>query len=152
MSDIAIVWNAAEARGDWDTTPHDLATGSPIESAVLVSLFTDRRASADYVDPDPNGVPDLRGWWGDTYEPSLIGSRLWQLNRSKITDQTTVLNRARDYCQEALQWLIDDGVAASVTVQTFWASINALGILIDIKSPGSVPPLRFKYSWAWSGL
>jgi hypothetical protein len=50
-----------------------------------------RRASADYVDPDPNGIPDLRGGWGDSYEASLLGSRLWQLNRSKITDATTPL-------------------------------------------------------------
>jgi phage gp46-like protein len=152
MSDVAIFWDVASGRGDWGATAFDLATGAPIESAVMASLFSDRRASADYVDPDPNGIPDLRGWWGDSYEASLLGSRLWQLNRSKITDATTVLNKARDYCQEALQWLVDDGIAASVSVQTFWVQNNTVGIIVTISSPALVPPQRFQYAWAWNGL
>jgi phage gp46-like protein len=150
--DVAIVWDSANARGDWDVSGDDLALGPDIESAVLVSLFTDRRASDDYVFPDRNAIPDRRGHWTDTYEPFLIGSRLWQLNRSKKTDATTLLAQAQDMCIEALQWLIDAGVVARIDVTTFWASPVAIGIFIDVWKPGASAAVRFEYQWAWDGL
>jgi phage gp46-like protein len=152
MTDIAIVWDTANARGDWTVRNGDLGIGPDIQSAVLVSLFTDRLASSDYISPDPAAINDRRGWWGDTYEPSLIGSRLWQLDRSKKTDQTTLLNQARDYCAEALQWLLDDGVAASISVTTFWNTRDQIGIVIDITKPGVGQAETFQFQWAWNGF
>jgi len=150
--DIAIAWNSAGAFGDWVALPGDLATTGGLLSAVLVSLFTDRLASADYLPPDPNAVPDKRGWWGDTYEPHLLGSRLWQLNRSKKTNSTTLLAQAQDYCMEALQWLIDDGIAAAVAVNTQWLTRDAIGIAVQITPPTGFAAQNFQFSWAWGGI
>jgi phage gp46-like protein len=152
--DAAIVWDAAEFRGDWNITSGDLAIGNDLETAVLISLFTDRIASADYV--PPVGSPtDRRGWWGDTYEAqfnySPIGSRLWQLNRAVKTDARAVLNQARDMCNEALQWLLDDQIASAVTVNTAWIASQTLGIAVTITAPSGASQ-TLKYSWAWKGL
>ncbi|WP_200894101.1 phage GP46 family protein [Xanthomonas sp. MUS 060] len=52
----------------------------PLVRAVLISLFTWRRANADDTLPDPRGF--RMGWWGDTYPVvanDRIGSRLWLL-------------------------------------------------------------------------
>lgn len=43
-----------------------------------------------------------------------IGSRLWLLGREKQLAE--VVRRAKDYAEEALAWLIDDGVARRVSV------------------------------------
>jgi phage gp46-like protein len=55
-----------------------LVNDDPIQTAVLVSLFTDVRVTPGEV---PEGV-SLGGWWGAAYtiEPGDVeGSRLWTL-------------------------------------------------------------------------
>ncbi len=151
MPDIAIAWDPLHFRGDWSVSAGDLALDAGgLRSAVLLSLFTDRRASSDYVPPagDP---PDRRGWWGDTYESALLGSRLWQLNRAKKTDSVALRNRAADYCREALQWLLDDGIAQSVTVNVTWLTPQTLAIAVAILKPLDAQPVLFRFDWAWQG-
>jgi len=148
--DIAVSWDTANYRGDWIIVRGALGVDSGIESAVLLSLFSDRRASSDFTPND--GTDDRRGWWGDTYEPDLLGSRLWQLNRAKKTDSTTLLLKARDYCKEALQWLVDAGVVAAVTVSTSWlgTSGQVIGIMVTVVQPTGAVSQR-QYQWAWGG-
>lgn len=83
-------------------------TQSPdkLTRAVIISLFSWRRANAD------DNSPEVMGWWGDSYPDvanDRIGSRLYLLARRKLTNQT--LNEARGYVVEALQWMIEDGVS-----------------------------------------
>lgn len=142
MPSLAIAWDVPNSRGDLTVSGAGLATGKAIEAAVLVSLFTDRRAAADDVVPDG----DRRGWWGDSYATSPIGSRMWLLLRAKRTTETA--RRAKDYITEALQWLLDDGVAARVDVETFWLRTSMLGAVVKIyRHDGAV--VKFDYSWAW---
>lgn len=102
---------------------YDLATEDGLRTAVIVSLFTDRRAEAD--DEIPDGGDDRRGWWADS-----IGSRLWLLARAKETPDT--LARARAYAIEALQWLIDDGVATAVDVTAEWVRHGVLALRVAV--------------------
>lgn len=94
----------------------DLEREEGLGTAVLISLFTDRRAEKD----DPvDDINDRRGWWADqtTENNDKIGSKLWLLNRSKTTTEN--IRKAKIYIEEALQWMIDDGVAAKLIVNTF---------------------------------
>lgn len=102
---------------------YDLAKEDGLRTAVIVSLFSDRRAEAD--DEIPDGSDDRRGWWFGT-----IGSRLWLLARAKEMPDT--LARARAYAIEALQWLIDDGVATAVEVTAEWAQRGVLALHVAI--------------------
>ena len=151
MTDILVTWNPMLASGDWSIASGGIAASQSgaddLRTAVLVSLFTDRLAPAGYV--GPNGDTDPRGWWGDTYETSPIGSRLWMLSRAKKTDSATILAQAKDYCNEALQWLLDDGVVAAVAINTFWLTPTALGITVSITKPGGQ---SFAYAWSWQGF
>ncbi len=103
----------------------DLVAEGSLRTAVILSLFLDRRANDD--DILPNGSDDRRGWWADTVAPMTdygigggsasgdhIGSRLWLLSREK--QLAGVLERARHYAEEALTWLVEDGVATAVQV------------------------------------
>lgn len=129
------------------TTPGGLQTGNDLETATLISLFTDRIADAG--DAIKDGTGDPRGWWGDLGEDVPIGSRLWLLDRSKQTQE--VLNNARDYALEALQWMLDDQVVASIDVQTEWVRSTFLGMQITLYQPFG-PQISLAYAWAWNQL
>ena len=61
---------------------------------------------------------------------------------------TAVANTAKIYMQEALQWLIDDQVAASVSVAVTTDGRNTLYSIVTIKrSDGAVVPLKFNWVW-----
>lgn len=144
MSDISTAWMVERSTGDWSIAGGALASGNDLTSAVLISLFTDR--IADDSDIPPDGSDDRRGWWGDADEDVPIGSRLWLLDRSRLTQD--VANTAKIYTEEALQWLIDDQVALSVKVVTAIASGGRLNTIITVTHrDGTVTPLNFNWVW-----
>lgn len=91
-----------------------LASADQLERAVVISLFTWRRAEpSDPVDDD-----ERHGYWGDAYPDKpqdRIGSRLWLLRRRSLTAQT--MQDAQRYADEALAWMVEDGVAQRVVVR-----------------------------------
>ena len=135
---------------DGNTIPLGLDTYEPLVRAVMISLFTWRRANADDVLPDLSANPERMGWWADNF-PTVpndrIGSRLWLLSRAKLTAET--IRKAREYAQEALQWLIDDGVAQRVVVETERQGLYTLALACRVfKSDGSAPiDVRFTDVW-----
>lgn len=84
------------------------ASENSLHSAVIMQLFTDRRLpdDQDIVIDDPF---ERGGWWGDYFAPFQMGSYLWTLYRESLSDKT--LQLARRYVREAIQPLIDQGVA-----------------------------------------
>ncbi|VVP61925.1 hypothetical protein PS870_06480 [Pseudomonas fluorescens] len=144
MTDIRTTWVVQTGTGDWSIAGGALASGDDLSTAVLISLFTDRQANDDDIPPDGSG--DRRGWWGDDDEAVPIGSRLWLLDRERLTQ--AVANTAKIYMQEALQWLISDEVASGVVVTVVIASSSQLNSLITItRQDGAVVPLQFNWVW-----
>jgi phage gp46-like protein len=123
-----------------------LATGNDIETAILISIFSDRMANPGDVIPDGTGDP--RGWWAD--DDVRIGSRMWLLRRAKQTAKTQQL--AYDYLAESLQWMIDDGVVARFDITTQWVSTGMLGAVIVAWSPTGTLLSKGQYAWAWAGI
>lgn len=121
------------------TDPLDLLTRS-----VIISLFSWRRAERDDKTAEPFG------WWGDTWptvENDRIGSRLHLLRRSKLTNKTSL--DARDYIQQSLKWMTDDGVAARVDVQTERTGIDALSAGVVIyQRDGAIHNITFDDIWS----
>ena len=100
----------------------------PVESAALISLFTDARVAEEEL---PDGEADVRGFWGDGLAVGTkIGSRLWLLSREKATPE--VLRLHEDYAREALSWLLDLGLAKSVTVRGAYDDRHALKLEVAI--------------------
>jgi phage gp46-like protein len=147
MSDITTVWTRNLSRGDWNLIGSALQSGNDLETAILISLFTDREANPDDVIPD--GTNDPRGWIGDEGQDYKIGSRLWLLDRAKQTQET--LSRANDYIAEALQWLIDDGAVGRFDITTEWTKPSMLGAqVLAYKTDGTSVPMNF--SWIWKAI
>jgi phage gp46-like protein len=124
----------------------DLASDDGLRTAVLLSLFTDRRAEED--DPLPSEDGDRRGWWADelaAVEGDRFGSRLWLLERSKR--QEDVAPRAEEYAREALAWMLEDSVASKIDVVATVAG-EALELSVTIHRPvGDPASFRFSHTW-----
>lgn len=121
----------------------------PLVRAVVVSLFTWRRANPD----DELPASDLMGWWGDSYAEiagDKIGSRLWLLSRSTLAQDT--VRRAQEYATEALQWLLDDQVATSVTVTSSRLGVHSLGLTVVVTRAESGQVLNLRFADVWSYL
>lgn len=131
MTDLALVWEAESYAGDLALAGSDLASDDSLRTAVLISLFSDRRAEAGELPP---GETARRGWWGDSLtDGDRIGSRLWLLGREKRTQD--VVRRAEEYAREAVTWLVDDGAAERVAVAAEDAA-GALLITVTVWLPG----------------
>lgn len=106
-----------------------LALEGGLATAVILSLFTDRRAGVD--DTLPHGQTDRRGWVGDEFmRPADTalgpagrdswGSLLWLLHHGKAADDVPA--RAQFAAREALDWLVRDGIASRVDVVALWVT------------------------------
>ncbi|MFW5401366.1 phage GP46 family protein [Yersinia sp. 1252 StPb PI] len=121
------------------STPTD-----PLTRAVIISLFTWRRA-----DPDDDSEQPM-GWWGDSYptiQNDRIGSRLYLLQRTTLTNKTVEL--ARGYLEQALAWLKDDGVVSRITINVQRRGTEILTAEITLyRNDGSSQLITFDDLWS----
>lgn len=154
MTDLALHWDPETVSADLLLMGGALATDDSLRTAILISLFTDARASEDAALPE--GGDDLRGWWGDQFareaapdagsaeDRNRIGSLLWLFSRSKTLP--AVLSGARRAAEDALAWLVRDGIAARVSVEVERQDQRlAIGVVLD-RPTG---PARQRYDFVW---
>lgn len=152
----------------WDGMMGDLALADPseasnrgglraraqLETAVLICLMTDARVAPEELrDGDVN-----RGWPGDGFDidasagEAAIGSKLWLLMRSTV-DAVETAQRAEDYAVAALQTLIDQGAAASVTARAEAdPARNRLELAITLTDRAGTVLVARKYRVLWGEL
>jgi len=147
MTDIALKYNGSLVA-DFAVADNDLVTDDGLETAIIISLFTD--LEADQSDIDTGLVEDRGGWWGNQLldEKSKTGSRIWTLKRSKLN--STTLNALQRTCEEALNWLVDDNAAAKIVVSVSRAGRETAAIYIDMYRPNQTKPIRYEYEVFWS--
>lgn len=151
--DAALAFDSVALESDLAIVAGDLAPERDLSTAILLSLFTDRRAPPSL---DLAGERDRRGFWGDAYaekDGDAFGSLLWTLAREKSL--AIVTERAKRYCEEALAWMIADGIAERVNVTVERLPIAAaqtvrpvLAIAVEVvKPPDRLLAFRFRYVW-----
>lgn len=124
-----------------------------LRALVEASLFSWSRAqSGDVLPSTRDGKRDRRGWWAEglsaRYEGDAFGSRLWLLERAKLTAETIRL--ARSYAEEALAWLVEDGIAEAVAVEVQRQGRGGLGIGVTItRGTGTLAPEDLRFSFLW---
>ncbi len=138
---IRLAYDNARQRADLVRSGGNLEMDEGLDSAVVISLFSDRA--------DPSGTMPRRGFWADTFneDGDELGSRLWLLPRARV-GATAKLRLAEEYAVEALQWLIDDGVASAVRATAEWlASAGEILLLtVSIERPAHPAP-RWQRVW-----
>jgi len=129
--------------------PLGLDSDEPLIRAVTISLFTWRRAN-----PDDDLPGDQRmGWWGDSFPVvpnDRIGSRLWLLSRAKLTNDTVL--RAKEYADEALEWLVKDGIASRVVVESERQGLSTLALACRVYKSDGTRPLDIRFTDVWEFL
>lgn len=115
--------------------------------AVVNSLFSWARAEEDDEKPGESKM----GWWADSYSDKgdKFGSRLWLLMRSSRTSEDIAL--AEEYALEALQWMLDDNIAAEIKASAELDSFERLNLQIEIVRPDG-KSLTARFADVWSEL
>jgi phage gp46-like protein len=121
----------------------DIATEDFFDTAILVSLYGERRADASEV-----ALSQMRrGWIGNESTPGKeIGSKIWLYEQSRIT--RTVLLGIADAARECLEWLVEDGYAISIdNVVAVPYGVDGIRLEIAITRPNSKVEKRFYDFW-----
>ncbi len=111
----------------FNTVNGDFEKDDSMETAINISLFTDRNAGEEYLQEQS------RGWMGDLVSPvkeRLIGSLLWTLDQSVLTNDT--LKKSIAYAEEALSWMVEDGIASKIAVTGIIVPRSGIKLGIDI--------------------
>ena len=132
MTDAVIGWDNEAGEGDLCLLGADIQGDEGLHTAVLVSLFTDRRVAREEL---PAGDTGRRGWWGDalSQDDDEIGSKLWLLGRRK--QDASLPSEAAAWAREALQWMLDDETATDVETGAEWARRGELRLRVRITLP-----------------
>ena len=156
MTDLALTFDT-ESGADIAIENGQLVLDDGLRTAILISLFSDARASVD--DDLPAEGSDRRGWWGDDYarddrsanRGGAIGSLLWLLARSKILPET--LARAREAALSALSWLGEDGIARAVDIAVEVQESRRLALSVLLDRPTGPARQRYDFLWeaSWAG-
>jgi phage gp46-like protein len=142
--DLKIGWNRELAEGDLSVSGTALTLDDGLESAVLLSLFLDRRApDTGLLEPgeDPRGalIDSLGGINGDE-----MGSLLWLLER-RVLDESA-RSDAEAWARQSLTWMLEDGVASSLDVTAELQPPDRIGISVTITEPSGTAK-RFSFVW-----
>lgn len=119
------------SEGDQADSLGGLRSEQSLHTATMLCLFTNARLPDDQT-PDDDGYRG--GWWGNSIklddEPDEeIGSLLWTLRRSPLTERTA--KRAKDICDDALAIIAKQGAVARTVVETeLRPSQGLLGIIV----------------------
>jgi phage gp46-like protein len=160
MPDLKLVQVATPVAVTFDllqTPIGQLDETDALATAVIVALGTDRRANADDTLPDDDS-DDRRGWWGDQdagriWQGWPVGSRLWLLERAKITDsaarQGSTVARVDAYIREALRPFIVNKIASRIEVDVERLDIGTIGAIVKMyRGPVALIELRFQSLWS----
>jgi len=114
--DIRLVLEALDGYGDVQLDDRDVTRDAGFETAVLITLGTDKRAGDEDPLPDAGGYKG--GWWGDGVPDvpgDLIGWKGWILQRSKSTDK--IVTQCKEYLIDGFQWMLDDGIVSAINIE-----------------------------------
>lgn len=116
-----------------------------LKDAVIISLFTDRRANVgDLAEGDYQ-----YGWWADTFNDTQIGSRLYLLKREKITE--TLIPKIDSIVKECLKWLIDDKIVSEIVINTIRTDVYTIQTTIKLIQ-NNQSALELDYTNIWEGI
>jgi len=148
-------WDADSGTGDWVIDGTSLEDDSQLFTAIMLCVFTDRRARED--DDLPGDGDDRRGWWGDFVDvrddngETELGSLLWLYERAALTDATVA--GMKDAVEDCLVPLTEQGMVARFDVIVEANKITG-HVEIQIKAYSQANQLRFdqKFLRVWQQI
>lgn len=113
----------------------DVAQELGLETALLISIFTNKKLPTE----------NRGGAWLDIFEPAgeSMGSLLWTLDRSKVTDKTPEI--VRGMVLDSVQWMKDDKIIDEIEATATRDSKNS--ILITVQFIKNADKFRYTFSY-----
>ena len=124
----------------------DIKTADFFDTAIIYSLFGERRAAASEVTESSN----RRGWIGSESMGYENGSKLWLYSQARLT--RTVLASIEDEAAKCLAWLVDYGYAVSVSDVRATLSSGRVMLGLNIGRDTSKVERRYYELWNNTGL
>lgn len=144
-TDVILNDNKGYYDFDWAVSG-DIDTGATLDTYVLMCLFEEKRASESEV-PQSNL---RRGWLGNEHTPGFEqGGKTWLFTQERMTG--TSLAELGPVIRNALQPLIDDGLAKSVDVETPTIRNGRVVCYITFGRDGSLVDRRYYELWDNTG-
>jgi phage gp46-like protein len=145
MQDLRLVQNESGTY-DLNIKDGDFEHVNSLDTALEISLLTNSRANSIK-------TPELRnGWLGDTVsrvENRSIGSLLWLVNQERLSQEA--LNKAVDYTRKALAWIIEDNLAANISVSGEIIPKRGIKIKVVITTIDGIIETRYYKLWELTG-
>ena len=147
MSDVALI---ARPDGsfdlDFDEKSKDLRLTDSLYSFVAISIGTYARNR----NLKPNSAvlePQIGGWWADALDSlGTLGGYIYEAYPGPLSEST--LSKVKDLVVEALQWMIDDGVAKSVDCNVTVGEKDVVTISVTIEKPdGANDDYKYELNW-----
>ena len=142
-----VVINDDKGYYDFEWTDEgDISTGETLDTAILMSIFNEARATAAEV-PE---AERRRGWLGNqSTEGFEQGCKAWEFEQERLTG--SVLADLSVVVRNGLQWLIDENIAVSVTVGNAKIVNGAATIDVTLGRSGSEVEKKIYTLWQNTG-
>lgn len=128
------------------TETGDISTDQTLDTAILMSIYEEMRAS----EGEMPMAKLRRGWIGNESTPDFEqGSKLWLFSQERLTG--SVLAEIAPVVRNALQWLIDDGIAENVEVEAAAYQNGRVTVPVTLYRPGSPAETRYYELWDRTG-
>lgn len=122
----------------------DIKTSDFFDTAILYSLFGEKRASVSEV-----VEPQLRRGWIGNGADFENGSKLWLLSQARLSRET--LNRIEDEAEKSLQWMVSDGIAVSIDRAVAGVANGKVTLSITIRRTRDKVVSKFFVLWENTG-
>lgn len=120
---------------------NDLVPVEGMESAILVSLFTDQRLDESQMD-----IPINRGgWFGNVLTPNReLGSKLWAYENVRVS--SGLMGNIRDCAKRSFDWMNKDNLTRKISV-TVTPKGQQVHININLTARGDKVGHDYAYLW-----
>lgn len=142
-----VILNNSKTYWDFDWTDDgDISTASNFDTAILMSLFEEVRASsAEIIESFLR-----RGWIGNEATPEFDqGNKAWLFYQERLTG--SMLADLGPVIRNGFQWFIDDDIIPNVEVEQPFIQDGKVCAFINIFRDGSQVDRRFYELWNNTG-
>ena len=144
-TDVILGKNKGYYDINW-TADGDISTDQTLDTAILMSILEEVRASSTEI-PESN---KRRGAIINETTPGFEqGSKTWEFEQERLTG--SVLAELNVVIRNSLQWMIDEGIAVNVEVDTLFLQNGVVVAPVNFSRDGSKVERRFFELWDNTG-
>jgi phage gp46-like protein len=150
MTDFVDIALELDAVGRYDISFEngDIKKCSGFDTAIIVSLLTDARASETQI----SRPEDRKGWIANLMsivKGRQLGGHLWLLDQRRLTQES--LNLSIDYARKSLAWMLEDGIIKKIEVSGEIVPLKGIELQIRLIALDGTTSSQYVKLWGATG-